>query len=153
MNFSQADFLSGIGDKHFIAELMPKHPVYVNLLSEQTQAVIGQVHESTKPALSILEKEGFSYQGYVDIFDAGPTVEAQLKEIRAIRDSVTLPINVDTVPTEGEFHLISNRKLQGFRCCLAHLPLTKVNEITIDESMAQALKISRGDTVRVVPLM
>jgi len=152
MNFSQADFLSGIGDKHFIAELMPKHPVYVNLLSEQTQAVIGQVHESTKPALSILEKEGFSYQGYVDIFDAGPTVEAELKEIATIRDSMTLPINVDTVSTGGESHLISNRRLREFRCCLADLPPTKGDEITIDEMTAQALRVGKGDTVRVVPL-
>jgi arginine N-succinyltransferase len=153
MDFSQADFLSGIGDKHFIAELMPKHPVYVNLLSEQTQAVIGQVHESTRPALSILEKEGFSYQGYVDIFDAGPTVEAQLKEIRAVRDTISVPITVGTMPKEGEYHLISNRELQPFRCCLAQLPLTKGHEITIDKRLAQALRVGRGDTARVVPLM
>jgi arginine N-succinyltransferase len=152
MDFSQADFLTGIGDKHFIAELMPKHPVYANLLSEKTQAVIGQVHENTKPALSILEKEGFSYQGYVDIFDAGPTVEAQLKEVRAIRESITLPITIGTMPTEGEYHLISNRKVQEFRCCLAQLPMTKANEIAIDEMLAETLGVGSGDTARVVHL-
>jgi arginine N-succinyltransferase len=152
MDFSQADFLTGIGDKHFIAELMPKHPVYANLLSEKTQAVIGRVHESTKPALMILEKEGFGYQGYVDIFDAGPTVEAQLKEVRAIRDSVTLPITIGAMPTEGEYHLISNRKLKEFRCCLAQLPMTKGSEIAVDEILAEALGLGSRDTVRVVPL-
>jgi len=152
MDFSQADVLSGIGDKHVIAELMPKHPVYVNLLSEQTQAVIGQVHENTKPALSILEKEGFSYQGYVDIFDAGPTVEAQLTGIRAVRDSITMPITIGAMPKEGEYHLISNGELQEFRCCLGHLPLNKGSDITIDKKMAQALKVGSGDIVRIVPL-
>jgi arginine N-succinyltransferase len=152
MDFSQADLLSAIGDKHFIAELMPKHPVYVNLLDKQTQAVIGQVHESTKPALSILEKEGFTYQGYVDIFDGGPTVEAQLKDIRPVRDSVTLPITVGKMPKEGEHHLISNRKLQDFRCCLAKLPLPMGNKITIDKRLAKALEVGSEDTVRLVPL-
>ena len=152
MDFSQADVLSGIGDKHFIAELMPKHPVYANLLSEQTRAVIGQVHENTKPAFSILEKEGFSYQGYVDIFDAGPTVETQLTGIRAVRDSITMPITIGTMPKEGEYHLISNGELQEFRCCLGHLPLNKGSEITIDKKLAQALKVGSGDTVRIVPL-
>ncbi|MBW1743759.1 MAG: arginine N-succinyltransferase [Deltaproteobacteria bacterium] len=152
MNFSQADFLTGIGDEHFIAELMPKYPVYVNLLSDETQAVIGQVHENTKPALSILEKEGFSYQGYVDIFDAGPTVEAPLKRIRAVRDSITLPLTIGTMATEGEYHLISNRKPEAFRCALVQLPLTKGHEIAIDEMLAEALNVGSGDTVRVVPL-
>jgi arginine N-succinyltransferase len=152
MDFSEADFLSGIGDKHFIAELMPKHPVYVNLLSEQTQAVIGQVHERTKPALSILEEEGFTYQGYVDIFDAGPTVEAQLRVIRAVRDSVALPITLGAMPPAGEYHLVSNRRLQDFRCCLAQLPLKRGREIIIDRKLAQALEVGNGDTVRVVSL-
>ena len=30
MEYSAADYLTGIGQKAFIAELMPKHPVYVN---------------------------------------------------------------------------------------------------------------------------
>ena len=32
MEYSTADYLTGIGQKSFIAELMPKHPVYVTLL-------------------------------------------------------------------------------------------------------------------------
>jgi arginine/ornithine N-succinyltransferase beta subunit len=44
--------------------------------------VIGQVHPDTEPALAMLKSEGFSYQGYVDIFDAGP-VECETGKIRA----------------------------------------------------------------------
>jgi len=153
MDFSQADFLTGIGDKHFIAELMPKHPVYVNLLSDETQTAIAHVHEYTRPALSILEKEGFSYQGYVDIFDAGPTIEAPLKRIRAIRESITLPVTIGTMVTDGEHHLISNAKQEMFRCALVQLPLTKGNEIVVDKILAEALGVDNGDIVRVVPLM
>ncbi|MFN3589050.1 MAG: arginine N-succinyltransferase, partial [Spirosomataceae bacterium] len=50
-DFPTADYLTGIGQKVFIAELMPKYPIYVSLLSKEAQAVIGKVHEKTRPAL------------------------------------------------------------------------------------------------------
>jgi arginine N-succinyltransferase len=34
MEFSQADYLTGVGNKAFIAELMPKFPLYTCFLSE-----------------------------------------------------------------------------------------------------------------------
>ena len=74
MEFSAADYLSGVGQKVFIAELMPRFPVYTDLLPLSAQQVIAQVHPQTKPAVRVLESEGMSYQGYVDIFDAGPTL-------------------------------------------------------------------------------
>ena len=59
MDFPTADYLSGIGNKVFIAELMPRYPIYTNLLSQEAQDVIGHVHEKTRPALRLLEREGF----------------------------------------------------------------------------------------------
>ena len=32
LGFDSADHLSAVGDKRFIAELMPKYPIYVDLL-------------------------------------------------------------------------------------------------------------------------
>ncbi|MGB5447263.1 MAG: arginine N-succinyltransferase, partial [Psychromonas sp.] len=76
LDFDLADYQTGIGNKSFIAELMPKHAFYVDFLSEAAQKVIAEVHPSTAPARRILESEGMRYEGYVDIFDAGPTLEA-----------------------------------------------------------------------------
>ncbi len=81
MEFSQADYLTGVGNKAFIAELMPKFPLYTCFLSEEARAVIGRVHPDTEPALAMLKGEGFSYQGYVDIFDAGPAIEVETDKI------------------------------------------------------------------------
>lgn len=67
MDFPKADYLSGIGDKTFIAELMPRFPIYTNLLSEDARSVIGKVHDNTRPALKLLESEGFRFRGFVDI--------------------------------------------------------------------------------------
>src|SRR5262250_1187590 len=64
MEYSTADYLTGIGQKSFVAELMPRHPVYVNLLPESARAVIGEVHDDTRPARTLLEQEGFRYEGY-----------------------------------------------------------------------------------------
>ncbi|MCV5217436.1 arginine N-succinyltransferase, partial [Escherichia coli] len=76
-----------IGKKGFIADLMPRLPIYINLLSQEAQAVIGQVHDITRPALKLLEREGFTNRGYVDIFDGGPTVECDLRNIDSVRHS------------------------------------------------------------------
>lgn len=85
MDFSRADFLCGTGQKAFIAELMPKHPIYTHFLSQEAQDVIGQVHPQTAPARAVLEKEGFRYRNYIDIFDGGPTLECDIDRVRAIR--------------------------------------------------------------------
>lgn len=99
MEFSQADYLTGVGNKAFIAELMPKFPLYSCFLSEDARNVIGKVHPDTEPALSMLKSEGFSYQGYVDIFDAGPAVECETSKIRAVRDSQSLVLAIGTPGT------------------------------------------------------
>ena len=87
LDFPTADYLTGIGKKEFIAELMPKYPIYVNLLSDEAQKVINKVHTKTVPALRLLEAEGFARRGYVDIFDGGPTVEATRTSIKTVRES------------------------------------------------------------------
>lgn len=83
--FQPGGFLCGTGQKAFIAELMPKHPIYTHFLSEEAQAVIGEVHPQTAPARAVLEKEGFRYRHYIDIFDGGPTLECDIDRVRAIR--------------------------------------------------------------------
>ena len=49
----------------------------------------------------MLEQEGFRYEGYVDIFDGGPTVECFRDDIHAVRASRVLPVQIgedDPVP-------------------------------------------------------
>lgn len=151
MEFSQADYLSGIGNKSFIAELMPQHPVYVDFLSEQARAVIGQVHEKTRPALALLQGEGFQYQGYVDIFDAGPTVECMLPNIRAVRDSRVVKALEHHASDDGVTYLVSNRRLDDFRVCLVR---SRINGdgLPISAEARAKLNIQPGDEVRAVPL-
>ena len=59
---------------------------YVNMLSAEAQAAIGKVHDDGRAARNLLLEEGFRDEGYVDIFDAGPTMVATIDDLRAIRN-------------------------------------------------------------------
>lgn len=103
LDFPTADYLTGIGKKEFIAELMPKYPIYVNLLSKDAQRVINKVHPKTVPALRLLEAEGFSRRGYVDIFDAGPTVETQTASVKTVRQSKKRQVIIGDVANDNNY--------------------------------------------------
>jgi arginine N-succinyltransferase len=110
-DFYTADVLSGLGNKQFIADLMPRHPLYVPLLAPEVQAVIGRVHHDTEPALSLLRAEGFSATTEVDIFDAGPQLRAAAASIRSIRLRHTVHCRLGQPPAEAPPHLLANDAL------------------------------------------
>lgn len=151
MEFSQADYLTGVGNKAFIAELMPKFPLYTCFLSEDARAVIGRVHPDTEPALAMLKAEGFSYQGYVDIFDAGPAIEAETAKIRAVQGSQNLVLAIGTPGDDAEPFLVHNRKRQDCRITAAPARLA-AGTLVVDPLTAKRLRLSAGDQVRAVPL-
>ncbi|MDG9758794.1 arginine N-succinyltransferase [Pseudomonas sediminis] len=151
MEFSQADYLTGVGNKAFIAELMPKFPLYTCFLSEDARAVIGRVHPDTEPALAMLKAEGFSYQGYVDIFDAGPAIEAETAKIRAVHGSQNLVLAIGTPGDDAEPFLIHNRKRQDCRITAAPARLA-AGTLVVDPLTAKRLRLSAGDQVRAVTL-
>ncbi|WP_435954031.1 arginine N-succinyltransferase [Dryocola sp. BD626] len=152
MEFSRADYLCGTGQKAFIAELMPKHPIYTDFLSPEAQAVIGQVHPQTAPARAVLEAEGFRYRNYVDIFDGGPTLECDIDRVRAIRKSRMVEVAIGQPATdELPMCLVANEKYDNFRATLVKAN-PKGDRLVIDAATADALKCSAGDRVRLVRL-
>ncbi len=157
MKFSQADYLSGVGNKSFIAELMPKFPIYLPLLPGGARAVIGRVHDNTAPALNMLQSEGFNFNGLVDIFDGGPLVEAFIHNIRTVRESLNRhvlisrkPINLDVPP--GERVMVSNRSFRDFRVTTIPMRCINPDTVSIPAEVAEALDVSSGDLVRLAPL-
>ncbi len=158
MEYSTADYLTGIGQKAFVAELMPRHPVYANLLPESARSAIGEVHRDTEPARKLLEEEGFRHEGYVDIFDAGPTLECFRDDIRAVRRSVVLPVTLgeddplaDT-PGESIRWLVSNRKFADFRANVVAAPPRIGERFALLPYAATELGVVEGDVIRAVPL-
>jgi arginine N-succinyltransferase len=157
MDYSTADYLTGIGQKSFIAELMPRHPVYVNLLPAAAREAIGAVHLDTAPAQAMLEQEGFRYEGYVDIFDAGPTVECYRDNIHALRQSRLLPVHLgehDPVPdnvSQEVAWLVANRRFQDWRAVLAPAP-AHIDRFPLPPYAAGVLGVREGEFVRAVAL-
>ena len=84
IDFPRADSLSMI-DKQFIEDLMPRHPIYLDLLPRDSVAAIGRVHDQTKPALAMLEAQGFVRTDQIDIFDGGPVVQCATQSILAVK--------------------------------------------------------------------
>ncbi|WP_440876314.1 arginine N-succinyltransferase [Thalassotalea sp. PLHSN55] len=150
MDFPTVDYLTGIGKKEFIAELMPKYPIYVSLLSKEAQAVINEVHPKTVPALKLLETEGFARRGYVDIFDGGPTVEAEKNNIKTINQSQRCQVLIGEV-TAGDNFIICNNQVSNFRAVQSPILLRKTAEqVVISQDVADALHVKEHDWVRIV---
>ncbi|MDZ4850883.1 MAG: arginine N-succinyltransferase [Pirellulaceae bacterium] len=151
-DFSTADFLVGLGNKDFIADLMPRHPIYLSLLPEEVQAVIGRVHTQTQPALAMLESEGFQSTDEIDIFDAGPCVRASLQEIRTLRLATTSTIrDLETLAHDAVIQLLSNARLD-FRACLGAVKPHSDGSVSIDSAVALALQLQPGENVTWSPL-
>lgn len=134
----------------FIPDILPKFPIYVDLLPHNVQQTLGKTHEHTIPALKLLFNIGFSLTNEVDVFDAGPKVSAPVKEITLIANSHIDKVcgQSDKVP-EKEW-LISNTLL-NFRCCVGKLESTPEGVI-LHPDTAKALELQEGHSVRYAEL-
>lgn len=145
MNFQDADQFNAIHGNQFIADLMPKHPVYTAMLPEAARAAIGIPHPSGRAAMRMLENEGFAHTDYIDIFDGGPTMIAQTDQIRSIReakDSIIIAI----ANNDGEKSLCSHGQLGAFKAAYAIIE-PRDDGIIIDAQGAALLELSIGDRI------
>lgn len=121
MPFQEADRFNAVHGNQFIADLMPRNPIYVSMLPDSARAVIGHPHRSGVPAMKLLESEGFVYDSYVDIFDGGPTMCARTDQIRTVRESKTAPLAEMALSNRGlPRALLASGRLTEFRCWLGH---------------------------------
>lgn len=150
MTFREADEFNAIHGNQFIADLIPKHPIYTALLPESARAVIGQPHNSGRAAMRMLEKEGFIYEDYIDIFDGGPTVIAQTDRIETVRGAQVAAVTEIGEVADGVESLVSCGRLAAFRVCCATIA-TVDGGVRLSEATAKALNCAVGDTVTHVP--
>ena len=149
MTFPEADEFNAVHGTRFIADLMPKTPIYVDLLADSAKAVMGQPHPSGRAALRMLEAEGFSFDRYIDIFDGGPTVTAQTDNIRTVREART-----ETIAEIGEGGptkvLAASGSLTDFRAACASVKRLGKKGICLDREAAELLEVEVGDSVVMV---
>jgi arginine N-succinyltransferase len=153
MSFQEADEFNAKFGNQFIADLMPKHPVYIAMLQDSAKTVIGVPHPSGRAAMRMLENEGFAWENYVDIFDGGPTMTARTDQIRSIREAkdVTVASVSDLVGEHksGDKMLITLGRLHAFKAAYGWID-DRGNDVIIDVESALALGISAGDQITYV---
>lgn len=148
--FAEADFLSGLGNKDFIEDLMPRHPIYLSLLPPEVQEAVGRPHTQTEPALHMLEREGLVRSGEIDIFDAGPIVAGRIDDLRTVRDHARLRVRRLTErPPDGPVRLVGNGR-NDFRAALAAVGEEGEDAVALSRAAAAALEVGLGDVVQVV---
>jgi arginine N-succinyltransferase len=149
MSFPEADEFNAVHGTRFIADLMPRAPIYVALLTDAAKGVIGQPHPSGRAALRMLEEEGFYFDRYIDIFDGGPTVTADTDDIRTVREA-----SRETVIEIGEGGktkaLVAGGRLTDFRCCFASLSKLSKKGVRINSEAAELLEVGVGDEILMV---
>jgi arginine N-succinyltransferase len=157
-NFFQTEFLTverlieGERDRTLIAELMPHYPLYVPLLPQCAQAVVGRVHPEGERPLGILASEGFLPGEYVDIFDSGPTVQAHRNTLRAFSASTRRRVTgrqQTSNTAHSSLYLVATERSEGFRATLAECTETEFSdEVALDEDVKRLLDVADGDALR-----
>lgn len=149
MEFREADYLNATQGNQFIADLMPKYPIYVSLLAKEAQAVIGIPFPSSEPAMAMLEKEGFYWDRYVDIFDGGPTLQVRRDDIVTLKESRVAPVVSVGLLEDAPKYMISNCRFADFRLVAGRLA-EQESGVAISERAAKALQVQPGDKVRYI---
>jgi len=147
MDFTEADHISAEQDSQFILDLMPRYPIYVELLPKSARQVMGKTHPSGEGARHFLKSEGFRYNGLIDIFDGGPSMSAPINDIRTIKDSRILKPVVSEAD-RGLTALISNNRIEDFRCVLSKIGFEDDQLLLAKEDM-KTLLLKKDEQVRI----
>ena len=149
MEFEAADVANSAMGNQFIADLMPRHPIYAALLPEAAREILGRPHDSALPAFNMLLKEGFAFRGYIDVFDGGPLVDAKIDEIAAVKDRLTCKVSKIAPCADGESMLLAAGRLKLFRSLRATVKIDG-EDMVLEEDAAQTLGVDVGDEVLAV---
>jgi len=142
MSFPEADAFNAQNGQGHLAGLMPKHPVYLAMLPEAARAVVGVPHQAGRAAMRMLEAEGFAAQGYLDIFDGGPTMSADTDRVRSISEAKEARL---AAIGGGDIRaLVATGTLADFRACFGFVGVSD-DGLTIEADTAEALGVRPGD--------
>jgi arginine N-succinyltransferase len=144
MNFQEADEFNAAHGTQFIADLMPKTPIYTAMLPESARAVMGVPHPSGRAAMKMLESEGFQFDCYIDIFDGGPTMVAPTDQIRTVRESRELVLAAIAEKVEGPNMMLARGRLADFVACCGPVHTDSEERATLDRPTAALLGIEPG---------
>ncbi|MEK6297597.1 MAG: arginine N-succinyltransferase, partial [Paraburkholderia tropica] len=138
-------------------------------LPEAAQRVLGEPDPRALLAYEIHLEEGFEPDRYVDIFDAGPVLTAQVDRTASVAGNATRVVRESASANAevSETYLVASQQGGEFRCVLAtlpvqeastyaphapHAPLALVADAPLDAATRAALNVQDGARVRCAPL-
>lgn len=147
MSYRKAAILNASGDKK-VESFFKTTPTPLKELPKSAADCIGITHPHTLPAFKMLEAEGFSLSGKMDIVDAGPLIIAKIQELKTVRETKLLPLHPEALP-EGvaPVKIISNNRLD-FRAVMSQFEI-RDGQLSLPLKAARALKVKSGDLVRI----
>jgi arginine N-succinyltransferase len=149
MEFEEADRTGAIHGNQFIADLGARYPIYISMLPACAQAALGRPHADGQPAYAMLLTEGFRDEGYVDIFDGGPTLVAPIDQVATIaarREAAYLGEKQGGAPA-----LIAAGRARGFRLARGYASPAE-NGVWLDPACAGSLGLSGGEKLQIAPV-
>jgi len=152
-DFADIELASGGRSQTFIAELMPSYPLYVPLLPPDAQRVLGEPHANAVLPYSIHVEDGFEPDGFVDIFDAGPVLTANVAICETVRRGMQRRAMRTGKPGRGDtLYLVANALTDEFRCVMTDLETPLPADIPLSDALADCLLLADGDALCCAPL-
>lgn len=149
MELAEADRFGALNGNQFIMDLGPRHPIYTSMLPAAARGALGRPHDDGQRAYAMLIAEGFRQEGYVDIFDGGPTLCADIDGVRTVRSSRI--VSAIAGSNDGEAALVCTGTGSEFRV-LATTTGLMTDTIGLDPVARERLGVAVGSEVRAVAL-
>ena len=149
MEFDEADRTGAIHGNQFIADLGPRYPIYISMLPRAAQEALGRPHNDGRPAHAMLLTEGFRDEGYVDIFDGGPTLVAPIDAVRTVAGSREARFLGEC--QDGSDSLIACGEAGAFRL-LRGTAHANDDGVRLGSKCVQTLGLSGDETLRIAQL-
>jgi arginine N-succinyltransferase len=149
MEFDEADRTGAIHGNQFIADLGARYPIYISMLPQAARAALGRPHDDGRPAHAMLLTEGFRDEGYVDIFDGGPTLVAEIDEVATVAKSrVASYLGEDA---GGAPALVAAGRARNFR--LVRGSVSPAGDgVRLDPACAALLRAAVCEELRIAPV-
>ena len=151
LSYREADVLS-THDKEFIRTLFPESALYTFLLPADVLRSLGQVAETSRGAVRLLDQAGMKFLEQIDPFDAGPYYGALVEDLTPVKKFRTLRIFVGQPTAEqSRSYLVANDGTKGFRAVQANACVGKAR-VVVRAEILEALSIREGTKVYTLPL-
>lgn len=135
-------------EPELVPALLPKHPIYLSLLSDELRSSVRQPHKNSAPALNMLLNEGFKLSNRIDPFDGGPSAEAFIDQINFIKHSDVAEVSSIQPESKNDERVIVCNNRTDFRATYAHINSSVEGKTHICRKVARALEVDVGDTIR-----